>query len=129
MIEANAYNKCLEEMYSLRRFGIKLGLDTIRNILEGLKNPQNNFACIHIAGTNGKGSVASTLATILHYAGFNVGLYTSPHLVRLNERICINGKMISDSELVESFEAVKQIHDGDREPTFIEYTTAMAFYE
>ncbi len=116
-------------MYSLRRFGIKLGLGTIRNILEGIGNPQNNFACIHIAGTNGKGSVASTLATILHYAGFNVGLYTSPHLVRFNERICINGKMISDKDVVESFEAVKQVHYGDREPTFFEYTTAMAFYE
>ncbi len=62
-------------MYSLRRFGIKLGLDTIRNILEGLENPQNNFACIHIAGTNGKGSVASTLATILHSAGLIINMF------------------------------------------------------
>ena len=115
-------------MYSLRRFGIKLGLDVIYNILDGLGNPENSFFCIHVAGTNGKGSVASMLAAILQYAGFNVGLYTSPHLIRFNERIRINGKMVTDADIVESFQAVKQVHYGDREPTFFEYTTAMAFY-
>ena len=76
-------------MYGLRRFGIILELDTIKGILNALGNPQNNFACIHVAGTNGKGSVASALSYILHEAGYKVGLNTSPHLVRFNERICI----------------------------------------
>jgi len=116
-------------MYSLRRFGIKLGLEVIKNILNDLGNPQDTFSSIHIAGTNGKGSVASTLATILHCAGFNVGLYTSPHLIRFNERVRINGEMVTDAEIVESYKAVKQARFGDREPTFFEYTTAMAFYE
>lgn len=116
-------------MFSLQRFGIKLGLDVIQKILGDLGNPQDNFSCIHIAGTNGKGSVASTLATILHYAGFKVGLYTSPHLIRFNERIRINGIMVTDADIVKSYQAVKQVHSGEREPTFFEYTTAMALYE
>lgn len=92
----HAYAECLKAMYSMRRFGIILGLSTISNILAGLGNPQQTFSAIHIAGTNGKGSVASSLATILQKAGYRVGLYTSPHLIRFNERICINGTPISD---------------------------------
>lgn len=116
-------------MYSLRRFGIKLGLSTIRRILKGLGNPQDNFSCIHVAGTNGKGSVASALATILNASGYKAGLYTSPHLVRFNERITINNRPISNNNVVEAYKAVKQINHGKREPTFFEFTTAMALYE
>jgi dihydrofolate synthase / folylpolyglutamate synthase len=122
------YQKCLDEMFSLHRFGIKLGLDLISDILTKLDNPQNAFSCIHIAGTNGKGSIASALSAILREAGFKVGLYTSPHLVRFNERIAINNNQISDEEVVSAHEAVKLVHAGSREPTFFEYTTAMAFY-
>ncbi|OQY58903.1 MAG: bifunctional tetrahydrofolate synthase/dihydrofolate synthase [Desulfobacteraceae bacterium 4572_88] len=116
-------------MYSLRRFGIKLGLSTIRSILEGLGNPQNRFASIHVAGTNGKGSVASALASVLNAAGYKVGLYTSPHLVRFNERICISKTPISDADIMEAYHAVKAVHCGEREPTFFEFATAMALYE
>jgi dihydrofolate synthase/folylpolyglutamate synthase len=125
----SAYTECLESMYGMRRFGIILGLSTITNILEGLDNPHRKFSAIHIAGTNGKGSIASTLATILKIAGCRVGLYTSPHLIRFNERICVNGTPIADDAVVASWEAVKAVHRGDREPTFFEFTTAMAFYE
>ena len=125
----DSYNNCLKTMYGLRRFGIKLGLSTIKNILQGLGNPQDNINYIHVSGTNGKGSVASALATILHLGGYNVGLYTSPHLVRFNERICINNRYISDADVVASYEAVKRVHCGDREPTFFEFATAMALYE
>lgn len=125
----NPYKSCLKEMYAFRRFGIKLGLSTIKTILTGLQNPQNSFRSIHVAGTNGKGSIASLLAAILKEAGYTVGLYTSPHLVRFNERICINGTPISDAEVVACYEAVKRVHPGDRDPTFFEYTTAMALYE
>lgn len=125
----DSYNNCLKTMYGLRRFGIKLGLSTIKNIIQGLGNPQDNINYIHVSGTNGKGSVASALATILHLCGYNVGLYTSPHLVRFNERICINNRSISDADVVASYEAVKRVHCGDREPTFFEFATAMALYE
>ena len=123
------YNQCLQNMFGLRRFGIKLGLDTIRAILKGLDNPQNEFLSIHIAGTNGKGSIASALSSIFNKAGYRVGLYTSPHLVKFNERIRINGVPISDMGVLNAYEAVKDVFAGDREPTFFEYTTAMAFHE
>jgi dihydrofolate synthase/folylpolyglutamate synthase len=116
-------------MYGLRRFGIKLGLGTIRNILKGLGNPQDNFECVHVAGTNGKGSVASALASILQTAGYRVGLYTSPHLIRFNERIRINHRQISNRNVVNAYQAVRRVHYGQREPTFFEFATAMALYE
>lgn len=123
------YETCLNEMFSLRRFGIKLGLSTIRGLLEPLANPQNRFRSIHIAGSNGKGSIAAFLSAILQASGYRVGVYTSPHLVRFNERICVNGLQVADTEVVAAYEAVSRAHRGDRRPTFFELTTAMAFYE
>ncbi len=129
MASKNSYQNCLKNMYGLRRFGIKLGLSTIRKILAGLGNPQNSFACVHVAGTNGKGSVASALATILTRAGYKAGLYTSPHLVNFNERIKVDQRPISNNRVVESYRAIKKVHSGGREPTFFEFATVMAFYE
>jgi dihydrofolate synthase/folylpolyglutamate synthase len=129
MPSRETYNNCLQTMYALRRFGIILGLDTIKSILSALGNPQNDFKSIHVAGTNGKGSVASALSAILLESGYRVGLYTSPHLVRFNERICINNHQISNQDVVKSYQAVKRVHHGHRSPTFFEFTTAMAFYE
>jgi len=124
-----SYDQCLRTMYGLKRFGIKLELTTIREILKRLDTPHKAYACIHVAGTNGKGSVASALASILTTAGYKVGLYTSPHLVRFNERITINNRPISDQNVVAAYEAVKGVHYGKREPTFFEFSTAMALYE
>lgn len=121
------YSHYLAEMFALRRYGIILGLDVVETILERLGNPHNRFCAIHIAGTNGKGSVAAALATILQEAGFSVGLYTSPHLVRFNERIRINGRDVSDADVVSAYKAVRAVQGDTREPTFFEYTTAMAF--
>jgi dihydrofolate synthase/folylpolyglutamate synthase len=129
MTTNDRYQSCLETMYGLRRFGIILGLSTIRDILAGLGNPQNKFQIIHVAGTNGKGSVASALATILQLAGYKVGLYTSPHLAHFNERIRIDGAPIPNDDVVTSWEAVRSVHRGEREPTFFEFSTAMAFHE
>jgi dihydrofolate synthase / folylpolyglutamate synthase len=123
------YNRCLQSMFGLRRFGIKLGLDTILSILNGLDNPQDKYLSIHIAGTNGKGSIASSLSSVFIKAGYRVGLYTSPHLVKFNERIRINGVPVSDMDVLNAYEAVKDVYAGEREPTFFEYTTAMAFHE
>jgi len=128
-MENKDYKDCLDSMYGLRRFGIKLGLSTINKILSALGNPQNNYSCIHVAGTNGKGSVASALASILQKAGYKVGLFTSPHLVTFNERIQINDRLISNKNVVESYNAVNNVNHGSREPTFFEFSTAMALYE
>ena len=123
------YQTCLSSMYQLRRFGIKLELDTIEHILAALGNPQNTFRSIHIAGTNGKGSVAAMLSAILHSAGYCVGRYTSPHLERFNERICIDNQTIDDEAVVHAHQSVIKVKPGQREPTFFEFATAMALYE
>ena len=123
------YNQCLDAMYALRRFGIKLDLDVIGGILKGLGDPQDRMYFVHIAGTNGKGSIAASLAAILVKAGYRVGLFTSPHLVRFNERIRVNGRQISNDHLVDAYMAVNQAYQGKREATFFEITTAMALYE
>lgn len=129
MVSDNSYHSCLKNMYGLQRFGIKLGLSTTRRILSGMGNPQDTYSCIHVAGTNGKGSVASSLASILNQAGYKTGLYTSPHLVHFNERIQINNRPISNSNVVASYNAIKNAHHGEREPTFFEFATVMAFFE
>src|SRR5210317_590999 len=129
MVSKNSYENCLKTMYGFRRFGIKMGLSTIKKILTSLDKPQDTFACIHVAGTNGKGSVASSLASILHRSGYKTGLYTSPHLVRFNERIQVNNRPITNEKVVASYCAVKNAHSGERDPTFFEFTTAMALFE
>ena len=128
MVSKNSYDICLKTMYGFRRFGIKLGLSTIKKILAGLGDPQDSFACIHVAGTNGKGSVASSLASNLHRNGYKTGLYTSPHLVRFNERIQVNNRPVTNEKVVTSYSAVKDAHFGKRDPTFFEFTTAMALF-
>ena len=122
------YELCLEKIYKLGRFGIKLELDTILNILSQLNTPQNNYSLIHVAGTNGKGSTATCIASILRAAGFKTGIYTSPHLVRFNERICVNGQPISDADVVSAYDTVDAADNGLRRATFFEIVTAMAFY-
>ncbi len=116
----------LARLYSMHQFGIKLGLDNINNLLEQLGSPHKNLKSFHVAGSNGKGSTASFIASILMEAGYKVGLYTSPHFVKFNERIRINGAMIED-EYISGF--INQIDHYIREnsPTFFEVTTALAF--
>jgi len=128
MPRKNPYNASLAAMYGLRRFGIVLELSTIRNLLKGMGNPHRTYSAIHVAGTNGKGSVAATLSAVLQAAGYRVGLFTSPHLVRFNERICIDDTPISDTDVVNAYDAVRRIPAGKREPTFFECSTAMAFH-
>jgi len=116
----------LSYLYGLKRFGMKLGLEVIYQMMERLDNPQHKFKSIHVAGTNGKGSTAAYLANILQEAGYKVGLYTSPHLINFNERFQINGEEISEENIVELTKKIKDKIDGI-EPTFFEFTTAMAF--
>jgi dihydrofolate synthase / folylpolyglutamate synthase len=125
-LQDSEYTRCLEQMFKLQRFGIKLGLETIGSMLRALGNPEKHFNCIHIAGTNGKGSVAAMLSSMLLAAGFTVGRYTSPHLERFNERICVNDEPIDDDAVVASCRRVLAVADLPRQPTFFEFTTAMA---
>ncbi len=119
-------DKTLDQLYNLSVFGIKLGLNNIKEIVERLGNPQETYKIIHIAGTNGKGSSASMVESALLEAGYKVGKYTSPHILRFNERIVVDKKEISNEEIVELFEEVKKIL-GDIKATFFEVTTAMMF--
>lgn len=120
------FNQLLEDLYALQRLGIKVGLEHTQRLLEVCGNPQDNFKSIHIAGTNGKGSTSAMLSSILIEAGYNVGLYTSPHLLKFNERIRVNGVPISNKRIVEFMSKYKSAIN-EIESTFFETTTAMAF--
>ena len=104
----------------------KPGLDNTIQLMNVLENPHKQYRTIHIAGTNGKGSVSNYLAAILQCAGYKVGLYTSPHLVDFGERIRVNGTMI-DQQYVIDFVAKNEQHFDTIQPSFFEATMAMAF--
>lgn len=104
----------------------KPGLDNTIRLLNALDNPQHSYKTIHIAGTNGKGSVSHMVAAVLQQAGYKVGLYTSPHLVDFGERIRINGEKIEQTYVSEFVEGHKELFDTVQ-PSFFEATMAMAF--
>ena len=104
----------------------KPGLDNTIRLMNALENPQNKYLTIHVAGTNGKGSVSHLLASVLQQAGYKVGLYTSPHLVDFGERIRVGGKMIEKQYVVDFVEQHKN-QFNEIEPSFFEATMAMAF--
>lgn len=90
----------------LQHFGIKLGLENIATLCAALGHPQNRFLSIHVAGTNGKGSVSAILAGIMKEHGLRTGLYTSPHLARVEERICVDGESIPPRRFLEDRKSV-----------------------
>ena len=105
----------------------KPGLDNTIRIANELGNPQQNYRCVHVAGTNGKGSVSHTLASVLQQAGYKVGLYTSPHLKDFRERIRVNGKCITQ-RYVCKFVAKHKAFFEEVQPSFFEATMCMAFH-
>ncbi|MBK7987093.1 MAG: hypothetical protein IPK11_09300 [Ignavibacteria bacterium] len=116
----------LTRMFALHRHGIKPGLERIEELMQQSGRPHTKFPSIHVAGTNGKGSVCSILAAILSAAGYRVGLYTSPHVRHFRERIRINGVPITDEEIIDL--AAPMIANAEKtKTTFFEITTAMAF--
>ena len=122
----------LQQLADRRRFGMRPGLDTIRAVLARLGNPERDVAAIHIAGTNGKGAVAALCESVLRAAGYPVARYTSPHLVRVNERFLINGEPADDAALesaAQEVEAAVRAVEGEQgvEVTFFECLTAVAF--
>ncbi len=121
----------IEWLYGLTVHGIKLGLKNITELLNRLGNPQDSFRTIHVAGSDGKGSTCSMIASILSASGFRTGLYTSPHIIEFNERISVSGKQISDRDLAKYAKIVRDhiedMRKDDMQCTFFEATTAMAF--
>ncbi len=118
--------KILQKLYSLLRGSIHPGLERITEMLRATGNPHEQFPSAHIAGTNGKGSVSSIIASVAMESGAKTGLYTSPHISQFGERIRINGQMISDDDLVRLAEIYLPFADSIS-ATFFEITTAMAF--
>ena len=118
----------LDYLFGLTMHGVKLGLANIRALLDAAGNPQDTYPTIHVAGTNGKGSTVAMLDAMFRAAGYRVGRFTSPHLVRLNERFQINGEQIPDADLREEIDFFRAIAaERDYPPTFFELNTAMAF--
>ncbi|MBE9486329.1 MAG: bifunctional folylpolyglutamate synthase/dihydrofolate synthase, partial [Chloroflexi bacterium] len=122
---SDSYRATLDYLYSLQLFGIKLGLENIRKLLERIGNPQRELRIIHIAGTNGKGSTAAALANIFSAAGIRAGLYTSPHLHSFTERVRVNTRQITETEVVTLTKELRPYAEKLR-TTFFEFTTALA---
>jgi dihydrofolate synthase / folylpolyglutamate synthase len=133
MEQDKKYQEALEWIHGLGRFGIKPGLERIQAMLELLDNPHKKVNFVHIAGTNGKGSTAAILASILRAAGYSVGLYTSPYLLSFTNRMAVNNADIKEHELVELVEKIKpliEIIKADPvlgQPTEFEVVTVLAF--
>ena len=124
----------LDRLFALEQFGIKLGLDNIRTILAAMGNPERAFRSIHIAGTNGKGSVAAMVERGLRAAGLRTGRYTSPHLDRIEERVALDGTPVDRATFETVTRHVLDVVDEARatgtltvSPTFFEVSTAVAF--
>jgi dihydrofolate synthase/folylpolyglutamate synthase len=130
-----AYRETIDYLYALQKHGVKLALSNSFALMALMGDPHRKFRSVHVAGTNGKGSTASFIASMLLAAGYRVGLYTSPHLVSFSERIRINNVLITEAKVVELAGRVRDAArkstgpDGRRSlnPTFFEVTTAMAF--
>jgi dihydrofolate synthase/folylpolyglutamate synthase len=126
--------ECRDYLGHLEHFGIKLGLENISILLAALGDPHRSFPAVHVAGTNGKGSVSAMLDGILRNHGFRTGLYTSPHLVSVEERVRVNGERIGPGEFCALLDRVRETIDGMMaagglvyHPTFFEVLTALAF--
>ena len=126
------YADAVDYVESLGKFGIHLGMERIQGLTALLDHPERKIRTVHVTGTNGKGSVTTFLANMLQQAGLKVGSYTSPHFVRYNERICLNGEEISNEDFAAVTEKTKAALDrflaqGGEQPTQFEFITAMAF--
>ena len=124
------YSDKIRKLYDLQHAGIKLGLGHITELLSHLGNPEESLKFVHVAGTNGKGSVCAVLASALKGVGYRVGFYSSPHLVSLRERFRINGEAISREKLSKLIDCVwpvvEKMYSEDKNVTFFEVTVSMA---
>lgn len=122
-----SYREALQWLFGTQLFGIKLGLENIERLLQELRVPPPQQRIIHVAGTNGKGSVCAMAAAICRAAGYRTGLFTSPHLVTFRERIQVNGELISHAEVAAGLAKIRKVvATWDPHPTFFEITTTLA---
>ncbi len=131
-----SYDEIVTYIYNIPKFTKKRTMAETKSLMDFFGNPQEKFTYIHIAGTNGKGSVSAMLENCIRACGYKTGLFTSPHLVKINERICIDNEMISDEDFVALFNEIKAkiddyIRQGGTHPTFFEmlYLMAMIWFE
>jgi len=123
---STTFQSALEALYGLERRKDKLGLDGTRALLGALGDPQNRFSAVHVAGTNGKGSVCALVERVLREAGYRSALFTSPHLVDFRERIRVRGRWAERSRLERRLAEIQELPVG-RDRTFFEIATALAF--
>ncbi len=129
------YASVTEYLYALKAGGVKFGIDRMRRLATALGHPERSYPVIHVAGTNGKGSVSAMLDAILHAAGWRTGLYTSPHLVKLGERVQVDRRLLTEAEIVAYANELRPIATqaaaaaADEHATFFEFMTAMAFLQ
>ncbi len=135
MTTDESYQETIEYLFALQKHGVKLALANTVALMKAMGDPHRQFRAVHVAGTNGKGSTAAFIASMLRAAGYRVGLYTSPHLISFTERIRINGQSISEVKVVELASQVRRSYNDLKagpemeplNPTFFEVTTALAF--
>ncbi|MCP4702996.1 MAG: bifunctional folylpolyglutamate synthase/dihydrofolate synthase [candidate division Zixibacteria bacterium] len=125
-VKHGPYQKAIEFIFDREHFGIKLGIKNIGNFLTDVGDPHRTFKSVHIAGTNGKGSTASYIDSIMRQAGYRVGIFTSPHLVDFRERICVDNKQISKKYIAGFIEKHRKVIEKNK-ITFFEVCTALAF--
>lgn len=129
------YPEVQDYLFGLKAKGVKYGIDRMRGLARELGHPERKIPIIHLAGTNGKGSTAAMLDSILRQAGYRVGLYTSPHLVRLGERVQVDRVELTETEIVDYTRELRPIAeslaagDDSDHPSFFEFMTAMAFLQ
>ena len=127
--ESERYKEALAWLFGTQLFGIKLGLDSIRRLLTALHVPGREQRIVHVAGTNGKGSVCAMIDAICRAHGYCTGLFTSPHLITYRERIRVDGEMIGTNEVAEGLNLIRDlVREWDPHPTFFEITTALALW-
>ena len=130
------YAAVQDYLFSLKAQGLKFGIDRMRLLAAAIGQPERAVPCVHVAGTNGKGSVSAMLDAIFQEAGLRRGLYTSPHLVRLGERVQVNRQILTEAEIMAYTRELRPIAARlaatggvDDHPSFFEFMTAMAFLQ
>ena len=133
--EPTDYGAVTEYLFGLKARGVRFGIDRMRLLAAEIGHPERAVPCVHVAGTNGKGSVAAMLDAILHAAGWRTGLYTSPHLVKLGERVQVERRALTETEITAYARELRPaaervaLANADDHPSFFEFMTAMALLQ
>ena len=132
---ADDYLAVQDYLFGLKARGVKYGIDRMRLLVAEIGHPERAVPIIHVAGTNGKGSTSALLDAIFHAAGWRTGMYTSPHLVKLGERVQVDRRILTEAEIVAYARELKPAAERiagaspDDHPSFFEFMTAMAFLQ